>query len=146
MTTVEQSRWNSEVTAAGHTDQAETAPLILCPACRAEARKRDRFCRQCGARQCAHNMESSARATSQNDARSTPATSPLAPASDFHRVSGSLVAAVANGALANTANYPIHRVTRKVIAILISIPIWLVIVLLSPLDAYIAARAVSRQS
>lgn len=134
---------NSEVAAAGAADQAETAPLILCPACGAEARKRDRFCRKCGARQCGHDMESRARATSQNDARSTPATSPLAPAGDFHRVSGSLVAAVANGALANTANYPINCVTRKVIAALISIPIWLLIVLLSPLDAYTAARAVS---
>jgi len=145
MITVEQSRWNSEVAAACHADQGETAPLILCPACGAEARKRDRFCRQCGARQCGRDAESSPRAANPSDSYSTLATSPLAPASDFHRVSGSLVAAVANGALANTANYPINRVTRKVLAVLISIPIWLLIVLFSPLDAYTAARTVTKQ-
>ena len=56
-----------------------------------------------------------------------------------------LVDAVFNGALSNTATYPINRVTRRVIAVLISIPIWLLIVLLSPLDAYSAAKTVTKQ-
>jgi len=132
----------------GNADQAETAPLILCPACEAEARKRDRFCRKCGVSlpgQGEHDEELSLGATSPSDLPSTPATSPLSHADTFHRVSGSLVAAVANGALANTVSYPINRVTRRVIAILISIPIWLLIVLLSPLDAYSAARSVTRE-
>jgi len=133
---------------AGNADQTETTPLILCPACDAEARKRDRFCRKCGASlpsQGECDEESSPRATSPSDSHSTPATAPLTQADTFHRVSGPLVAAVTNGALANTAPYPVNRMTRRVIVVLISIPIWLLIVLLSPLDAYSAARAVTRQ-
>jgi hypothetical protein len=34
---------------------------------------------------------------------------------------------------------------KRMVLALISIPIWLIIVLLSPLDAYAAARAISRQ-
>jgi hypothetical protein len=40
---------------------------------------------------------------------------------------------------------PMGRVVRAVIQALVSIPIWLMIVLLSPVDAYVAAKSISRE-
>jgi hypothetical protein len=37
------------------------------------------------------------------------------------------------------------RVVRAVVQALVSIPIWLMIVLLSPVDAYVAAKSISRE-
>ncbi|HKY05546.1 MAG TPA: hypothetical protein VJQ56_11690 [Blastocatellia bacterium] len=118
--------------------------------------ERDRFCRWCG--QCQGGIESlpddrgfdkAATTVSAGGPTSPYTTSGLwaAPAKpDFYRpVSGPLVQA----ALANISTSPVadftSRVTRRLIFILISIPVWLIIVLLSPLDAYLAARALSKE-
>jgi hypothetical protein len=70
----------------------------------------------------------------------------LGRADDLHRVSGSLIGALTNGVSASATDYPLNRGVRRVIAVLISIPIWLIIILLSPLDAYTAAKAVTNQT
>jgi predicted RNA-binding Zn-ribbon protein involved in translation (DUF1610 family) len=153
MTTVEQSTPGSEVATAGHPDQGETLPLYLCPACGVEARERDRFCRRCGANQSERGAApvvlvaaaNAAAPLSQGGSLSPQVTSPLAQANTYRRVSGSLVTYLTNGVSANTAAYPINRVARRIIPALISIPIWLLIILLSPLDAYAAAKAASSQ-
>ena len=56
---------------------------------------------------------------------------------------GVLVAAVVTGVETNTGQ--IHSLlARRMISALISIPIWLIIILLSPLEAYTSARSVAR--
>jgi len=154
MTTIELSNYSSQDAGANRQDQAETAPLVLCHACGAEARDRDRFCRRCGA----HLIEPEWAATAPVNAsyviassRLSPSappyvTSPLTQTAINHRVSGMLLTSISNGVSANLAVYPINRVARRVIIALISIPIWLVIILLSPLDAYFTAKAIARQS
>jgi hypothetical protein len=136
MTTLEPSNYGSQDDGANRPDQTETAPLIQCNACGAEARDRDRFCRRCGA-----NLTAGPR-------RSTLpyVTSPLTQTAINHRVSGTLLASVSNGVSANLAAYPISHLARRVMAALISIPIWMIIILLSPLDAYFTAQAIARQS
>ena len=63
----------------------------------------------------------------------------------YHKVSGSLVQQMAS----NFSNRFISRtrnlLMQKTVIALVSIPIWLLIILLSPLDAYAAAKAVTRQ-
>jgi predicted amidophosphoribosyltransferase len=114
----------------------ETRDLWLCEVCRAERRERDKFCRRCGARidasGGAHVAPSSARATS-----SLPQDiSPL--------VSSRLVAAALSGI--STQGAPSHnRLFKWLISALMSIPIWLIIVLLSPFDAYTTAKTISKQ-
>lgn len=154
MTTIEPSNYSSQDAGADRQDQAETAPLALCHDCGAEARDRDRFCRRCGA----PLIEPEWAATTPVDASyvitswklstsATPyVTSPLTQTAINHRISGMLLTSISNGVSANLAVYPINRVARRVIIALISIPIWMVIILLSPLDAYLTAKAMARQS
>jgi hypothetical protein len=63
----------------------------------------------------------------------------------YHRVSGPLVEAV----VANVASGQLGeqgRLMRRLMLALISLPIWLMIVLLSPLDAYAAAKNLLREN
>ncbi|HZS10297.1 MAG TPA: hypothetical protein VFD58_36045 [Blastocatellia bacterium] len=136
MTTTEQTKPCSD--GVSLTDQGETLPLRLCNACGAEGRERDRFCRRCGARQGAHWGADCV--TARLSYGNTSATSPATQDHTYHRVSGALVSAITSGVSVGTADYHVNRLVRKVIPILISIPIWLIIILLSPLDAWTAAR------
>jgi len=64
----------------------------------------------------------------------------------YRRVSAPLVALVVSGALAGHSIDNQSPVLKRVILALISIPVWLIIVLLSPLDAYSAIRNLARQT
>jgi|SoiMethySBSTD1v2_1073268.scaffolds.fasta_scaffold02169_7 predicted amidophosphoribosyltransferase len=119
--------------------QIETRGLRLCGACKAEPREYDIFCRRCGARLDASGATQSAGAASS----SSYATSSLSQ-SIYHRASGRLVAAVVTDISHHIA--PLHnRLSQRLISTLLSIPIWLIIMLLSPLDAYAMAKAISKQ-
>lgn len=63
----------------------------------------------------------------------------------YRRISGPLVNAVATGALVGSSTEKLSPFVKRVIVALISIPIWLIIVLLSPLDAYAAVKNLARQ-
>jgi hypothetical protein len=63
----------------------------------------------------------------------------------YRRVSGPLVSAVVSGVSANSPQVS-NRFTQRAVFALISIPIWLIIVLLSPFDAYAAAKNLSREN
>jgi surface polysaccharide O-acyltransferase-like enzyme len=56
------------------------------------------------------------------------------------------VNAVVTGALSGETRENQSRFIKRVTLALISIPIWLIIVLLSPLDAYAAVKNLARQS
>jgi hypothetical protein len=55
------------------------------------------------------------------------------------------VRALIEGVSGGRATEPGGRVVRSMVQALVSIPIWLMIVLLSPIDAYVAAKSISRQ-
>lgn len=80
------------------------------------------------------------------EAAAASADSPLAPANAYRRVSGPLVNAIAEGAWGGVSSYLNNRIVRRLIAALISIPIWLIIILLSPFDAYVTARTVIKKA
>ena len=63
----------------------------------------------------------------------------------YHRVSGPLVEAVAVGLSGNALRKFQNQFVRQTFSVLLSIPIWLMIILLSPFDAYIAAKNISSQ-
>jgi hypothetical protein len=56
-----------------------------------------------------------------------------------------LTKALAAGVSAGTLSRRASPAAQKMIRALISIPIWLIIILLSPLDAYATAKTVTRQ-
>src|SRR6185369_6824767 len=112
--------------------QEKTVAVKVCSTCDAGLLARDRFCRWCGAPQPART--SATFEAGDNIALSViPETSVLAPASRaevYRRVSGPLVNAVVTGALSGEARENQSRFIKRVTLALISIPIWLIIVLL----------------
>src|SRR5262245_2730088 len=114
----------------------ETKDLKLCEVCCAEPLERDKFCRRCGARLDVSGGDSV-------DSSSARATAPL-PQDVYTLVSGRLLAAVVSGIPSHVA--PLHnRVFKWLISALLSIPICLIILLLSPLDAYATAKTMSKR-
>lgn len=73
------------------------------------------------------------------------ATTTLVKEKSYRRVSGSLVKAVAASVTENALPYFTNRFARRVIPAMILIPIWLIIILLSPLDAYATAKMLTKQ-
>jgi hypothetical protein len=119
------------------TEQKNAVDLRLCRVCLAELRDHDKFCRHCGARQ------TGVIAPPANTAPSAYATSRLQ-ADTFNSVSASLLNAIAAGAQAGTPRLGSPCV-RRAVSILIAMPLWLMIVLLSPIDAYATAKAIAGQ-
>lgn len=128
--------------------QEETVAVKACIACDAGLLERDRFCRWCGTHQPTRTSASFA-APDDLGLAMVPETSVLAPATRaevYRRVSGPLVNAVVTGALSGEARENQSRFIERMTLALIAIPIWLIIVLLSPLDAYAAVKNLARQS
>jgi hypothetical protein len=119
-------------------DDTETATLKNCRACRAEMIDSDRFCRRCGA--CQH--------TSEMAAHSSPlgATTRLLDEDSYHSISGPLIKAVARGVSIRISGPLCSRLAIKAVLALVSVPIWMMIVLLSPIDAYLAAKDISARA
>jgi hypothetical protein len=118
--------------------QIETRELRLCEVCRAEPHERDKFCRRCGA-----SLNASEGAQGASAASSARDTSSL-PQERYPLVSGRLLAAAVSGISPHVA--PSHnRLFKWLISALLSVLIWLIIVLLSPLDAYATAKTISKQ-
>lgn len=126
-------------------DPTRTMSAKMCRVCGAGLLENDNFCRRCGARQTSDlgaNRRSHIRLTSLHQIPSPdPTCSPIAL---YHPVSGPLVRAIAETVSANLTSQRRKRFVRRVIQALVSIPIWLVFVLLSPFDAYAAAKNVTK--
>ena len=63
----------------------------------------------------------------------------------YRPVSGPLVSAMLAGVSTGHARPFYSRFWRKAVFALVSIPVWLLIVLLSPIDAYATAREISKE-
>ena len=129
--------------------EARTVAVKACTACEAALLERDRFCRWCGVRQSrSESVGLNAEVTPHENRIPGGATVALAAGArtDVYRsISGPLVTAVVSGALAAPSTEEQSAFIKRVILALISIPIWLIIVLLSPLDAYAAVKNLARQ-
>ena len=131
--------------------EARTVAVKACPDCAAGLLDRDKFCRWCGALQPrAENCEMNYKAITGESVEmiAAPVTTALAPnirADVYRRISGPLVSALVTGALPSTLPENTNQLIQRITLALISIPIWLMIVLLSPLDAYAAVKNLARQ-
>lgn len=110
----------------------ETIAMKQCHRCGMELRDRDKFCRRCG--------------VSQN-LSAEHATKLFSDSGALHQsLSGSLVQAVTTGLAQRTTALPANRWAMRLASVLVAVPLWLMIVLLSPLEAIAAARAISNQN
>jgi hypothetical protein len=132
--------------------QAETVPVKACSACRGGLLEADQFCRWCGEAQMSRTGAAYGetgtvvvvQSPSLDPVRYQTSALDSADASRnlYHRVSGPLLSAVVAGASRSATGELRSAFLRRAILALISVPIWMIIVLLSPLDAYVAARNV----
>jgi ribosomal protein L40E len=124
-------------------ENKETVDLIECHACGAEQPGRDKLCRRCGASQ-RLKVASATSVTSDADwfARET---RPLLSTKHYDSFSGALVNSVTEGVSARASSLSANRWVMRLASALVAVPLWLMIVLLSPLDAYIAARTIARR-
>ena len=124
-----------------NTQTKESGAIKQCPACGGKLLAGDRFCRHCG--------------VTQNDSYVTAAlTADLInyetrPLSDdkaaYQSLSGTLVNIVAHGLSAKSLSICASRKLTRLVAVIATIPIWLLIVLLSPVEAYVAAKTITKQ-
>lgn len=132
------------------TGEIRTAAIKACEHCAAGILDRDRFCRWCGALQGAKTSDFSPAprplplGVREQSRYLTKGLGQLESTGSLHRVSGPLVSAVVTTLATGPATRPRRSLFAAAVAALLSIPLWLMIVLLSPLDAYAAARNLSR--
>lgn len=136
----------------GVMQEARTIAVKACALCSGGLLEYDRFCRWCGVRQ-PERMSASGKAGAEHSTDSinlSPYTTSAleraeAQAGLYRRVSGPLVSAVVAGVSASSPQV-CGRFMKRAILALISVPIWLIIILLSPLDAYAAAKNLLREN
>jgi len=106
------------------TGNEKTVGIKQCADCGGGLLQTDRFCRWCSACQ----IES----TSNVEL--------------YRPVSGPLVKVMARSVSTGALSQPRSPVMQTLLAALLSFPVWLMIVFLSPFDAYFAARTMARRS
>jgi len=126
----------------------------LCRACGGKGFGGDRFCRACGMQHIEQaagglaglNNSASLAVTKGISSPSSYATAPLAQKGNFQSFSGPLVRLITESVTATQTTRLQNRWSKRLALAVISIPIWLLIVLLSPLDAYVAAKMAVERS
>ncbi len=130
--------------------QAMTLDLKICRACGIKLLSTNRFCRLCGARQGYWGMFAERNGGISN---LIPNTRILAPQNEinasslsgYRSISGSVLNSLVTSELTNATSRIKSRAAKRAVAAAMAIPLWLMIVLLSPLDALEASRQVSKQ-
>ena len=135
----------------------------ICYACAVELKELDRFCRNCGADQATGTGGPSNELRLVNQVPASSNSSPvLVPGpgpvplettealeirqtgdTSYRTVSGPLVDAVTAQSATRVSGRLHNQAVRHVLSALIAIPIWLIIVVLSPVDAYLAAKEIA---
>jgi hypothetical protein len=133
------------------THNAETTAIVACGACGTGLLATDKFCRRCGISQKWEKNSEKTAATqvfADNESGLTTNIEPtIASQQLYHRVSGPLVRAIVSSVAESNTSRLTQTSTgflKSSIVALVLVPIWMIIVLLSPLDAYVAARTLTR--
>lgn len=128
-------------------EMTETTGFKQCHSCSAELLDRDKYCRRCGICQ-SNRTDPSIKASGEIIGQDV---------SDFHTrpltgseslrcgYSGSLVSIMTQRLSGRTSPPSANRWEMRLVSALVAVPLWLMIVLLSPLDAFLAARAIVKQ-
>ena len=141
-------------------DPEATVSVKPCSACGFGLLENARFCRQCGSKQVETSIsalflgpqEDLPGATSGDLAglpqsyQTTLLSKSTADESPYRSISGPLVSALVRSMSSTAPAGFCGRLLRKAFSTLISISIWLMMVLLSPIDAYLASRSVWARS
>jgi hypothetical protein len=128
-------------------DQTTTIAIKPCRSCGAGLIEGSKFCRSCGSAQI-HSLTPDSRTTiSVGNVEPEPLyeTTRLSQQRLYHPVSGPLVGAVLAGVPARAPHSPESSLSKRILLALMAIPIWVMIILLSPLDAYASAKIIGNR-
>ncbi|HEU4387147.1 MAG TPA: hypothetical protein VFV34_05080 [Blastocatellia bacterium] len=113
-----------------------TVAMTKCRSCAGPIKVNDNFCRRCGTNQSTFGLGSQGSSQWGRDAASEEMkTTPL--------ITGSLAKKLTQTVALRTAPFVSSRLGTCVVTALITVPVWLMIILLSPLEAFATARTVS---
>ena len=130
-------------------DQMTTEAISHCISCSAGLCVESRFCRYCGAAQGRSSTTAQGStvpiANPWNDTREQYVTTRMTTQKRYHPVSGSLVKAVIAGVPAKTPRSRLTSWPKRILPALMAIPIWVMIILLSPIDAYTSAKIIGNR-
>jgi hypothetical protein len=130
-----------EVAMMINTQTKETGAIKQCPACNGALLERDRFCRHCGV-----NQNDDCVTAALTSDLSGYETKPLRKKeATYQSFSSALINVVAQGVSAKSLSHSAGRGLTRLIAVIAAIPIWLLIVLLAPVEAYSAAKTITKQ-
>lgn len=126
-----------------NTADQQTVAIKPCCSCGAGLLEESRFCRLCGA----HQLEAldTVITYGESDLRPRYITSRLSAQIPYHPVSGPLVQAVAKGVPATASQSVARDFLKRLLFALMAIPIWVMIILLSPIDAYASAKIIGQR-
>jgi hypothetical protein len=128
-----------------HAEPTTTLAIRICSACGAGLTGDSKFCRWCGAR-LTYDPDQTERLSFNPIATAAEyKTRPLAPLNRYHPVSGPLVKAVAAGVPSRTSLTATGGLTKRMLLALMAVPIWVMIILLSPIDAYASAKIIGQR-
>src|SRR5262245_577307 len=122
-------------------EQTETINFKHCQVCSADLLDRDRFCRRCGSPQ----LRSHTATTGLTDLTNYETRLLNGPTRGYQSYSGQLIRVITESLSERTDIQSPSRGLRRLVCTLITIPIWMLIVMLAPLDAYSAARAATER-
>lgn len=122
--------------------QADTVSMKQCCICDGQLLATDKFCRWCGSHQ--RETREPQITAAPRASRSEHKTRQLGNNEEVcQSISGMLLKAMAKNVAVKTGPLQLNRFGVFVVASVIAVPMWLLIILLSPLDAYTSAKAAS---
>jgi hypothetical protein len=124
-------------------DETTTVAIKHCRSCGAGLLDDSRFCRSCGIAQ--SDSSPLQYGTNVRDESFQYTTNPLSRKELYHPVSGPLVSAVVAGVPTSAHPSPSGPLSKRILLALMALPIWVMIILLSPLDAYQSAKIIGNR-
>src|SRR5438034_481563 len=125
------------------TMQEETLLLRQCRNCGSPLSTAYRFCRWCGTNQIALPVPATRRDLRKDASLDSVASNESSPPA-YVSVSALLVSSVMQGALAVRTGRPDSRIATKAIGVLIFVPLWMMIMMISPFEAYFVSKSIVR--
>lgn len=124
-------------------ERRNTLPLKSCTSCGGSLRCHDHFCRWCGL-----NQKNQLSASQESPSTGSNPSSENCPSGEdfYHPITGPMTEQIVRGVSEDLSPLPNDGALQKIVQLLIWIPIWLLILLLSPVDAFCAARHISKDN
>jgi len=124
-------------------EMTETVGLTQCHTCRAELLESDKFCRRCGLNQSLCTAPLTV-VDGHGDSFEYETRLLRGGANHGGSFSGTLVNFLTQSVSERTSGCGANRWTMRLVGALVMAPLWVMIVLLAPLDAYVAAKAIAK--